>query len=51
MSHTTSYLEYEICEAELYWNPNIYNISAIPQERNIQAVLGFGTEQLNQEVP
>ena len=50
MSHTNIYLEYEICEAELYWNPDIYNISAIPQEPKIQAVLGLGTEQLHQEV-
>ena len=51
MSHTNIYLEYEICEAELYWNPDMYNIPAIPQEPKIQAVVGLGTEQLNQEVP
>ena len=51
MSHTSIYLEYDICEAELYWNPNICNISAIPEEPKMQAALGFGTEQLNQEVP
>ena len=51
MSHTNIYLEYELCEAKLYWNPDIYNIPAIPQEPKIQAVLGFWTEQLNQEVP